>query len=99
MRFEAADFNEARAQGEPWNVGVLRECEEELFATKVEPVAYNEKETRLMLGGISRSTLYRLLVAGHLERLPGLRSVQVTRASIERLARSGSTWKSGQLSH
>jgi len=52
------------------------------------PVAYNEETTRQLLGGISKSTLYRLHVTGKLDRLPGTARVMTTRSSIERYERS-----------
>ncbi|WP_138223267.1 helix-turn-helix domain-containing protein [Nibricoccus aquaticus] len=48
------------------------------------PEAVDEKNARHMLGGISRTTLYRFLVRGKLERVAGTRKVLVTRRSIER---------------
>jgi uncharacterized protein with von Willebrand factor type A (vWA) domain len=48
------------------------------------PENYDEKTARRLLGGVSRSTLYRELALGKLERVPGLRKVLVTRRSLER---------------
>lgn len=48
------------------------------------PIGYNEKTARHLLGGISRSSLYRMLIRGEVERLPGTRRLIVTRSSIER---------------
>jgi hypothetical protein len=53
-------------------------------AAPVTPEAYDEKTARHMLGGISRTSLYRLIVRGKLERVKGTRKVLVTRRSIER---------------
>lgn len=50
------------------------------------PEAYDERTTRELLGGISKSTLYRLLATGKLDRVPGTWRVLVTRRSVERLA-------------
>jgi hypothetical protein len=54
------------------------------------PVAenYDEKTARRLLGGLSRSTLYRELGRGKLERVPGVRKVLVTRRSLERWRKS-----------
>ncbi len=54
------------------------------------PEAYDEKTARRMLGNISRSTLYRDLARGRLDRVPGTRSILVTRRSIERRCRPAS---------
>ncbi len=51
------------------------------------PVALDEKAAKQALGGVSRATLYRMLVRGDITRLPGSRRLLVTRSSIERLAR------------
>lgn len=45
--------------------------------------AYNEREARILLGGISRSTLHRELEDGKLKRVPGTTRLLVTHASIE----------------
>jgi hypothetical protein len=47
------------------------------------PEAYNQEASRRMLGGISKSTLYREIQDGKLQRLPGTRRILITRASIE----------------
>lgn len=51
---------------------------------EVQQKAYDEKTARQMLGGISRTTLYRLLLRGKLERVKDTRKVLVTHRSIER---------------
>ena len=51
---------------------------------EVPPVALDVGSACRVLGNISRTTLYRLLVRGRLARLPGTRKVLVTRRSIER---------------
>lgn len=51
------------------------------------PEAYDKKTACKMLGGLSESTLYRLLATGKLERLPGTWRVLVTRSSLERYCR------------
>lgn len=50
------------------------------------PEAYDEKAARKILGGISRATLYRMLIRGDIARLPG-RRLLVTRSSLERHCR------------
>jgi hypothetical protein len=52
------------------------------------PENYDEKTARRLLGGLSRSTLYRELGRGKLERVPGVRKVLVTRRSLERWRKS-----------
>jgi ribosomal protein L34E len=47
-------------------------------------LAYDEKTARRLLGNISRTTLYKELHAGRLERVPAPRRVLITRASLER---------------
>lgn len=51
-----------------------------------EPVAYDVKKVRELLGGVSRATVYAWLAVGRLERVPGTRRVLVTRTSLERAA-------------
>ena len=48
------------------------------------PDAFDVPQARHKLGGISRSTLYRLLKRGKLSRLTDTRKVLITRRSIER---------------
>lgn len=45
--------------------------------------AYPEDEARVLLGGISRSTLNRWLADGKIKRVPGTASLLVTHSSIE----------------
>ena len=47
------------------------------------PAFYNEKSARTLLGGISRTSLYRELIRGNLIRVPGMRKILITRQSIE----------------
>ena len=47
------------------------------------PAFYNEKSARTLLGGISRTSLYRELIRGNLVRVPGMRRILITRQSIE----------------
>ena len=44
---------------------------------------YNSKETRVLLGGISRSTFQRLIASGALEARKQGRSVVVTQQAID----------------
>jgi predicted site-specific integrase-resolvase len=50
---------------------------------QLEPFAVPAEEACRLLGGISRSTLYRLVLAGKLDRLDGGRMI-ITVASIAR---------------
>ena len=52
------------------------------------PAFYDEKTARTLLGGLSRSTLYREIIRGNLERVPGMRKILITRQSLERWGRS-----------
>lgn len=47
------------------------------------PESYDEKTARQLLGGISRSTLYRELADGKLKRVSGTTRLLITRVSIE----------------
>jgi hypothetical protein len=47
------------------------------------PEAYPLSVAQKLLGGVSRSTIYRDLFNGRLERLPHTRRVLITRRSIE----------------
>jgi hypothetical protein len=83
VRFEAANLDEARTLSAGCTMGLLGEIHEETFVRPVLQEAFNEKETRQKLGGISRSTLYRLLAKGFLHRCPGTRLLRITSKSIE----------------
>ena len=64
-----------------------REVTEELHRPQgktVTPEAFDVASACHIMGDISRTTLYRLLLRGKLERLPATRKVLVTRRSIER---------------
>lgn len=87
VTFEAIDLAEAREIAAPWAVGVEGEGGGLLPPPEL-PHAYNEKESRRLLGGISRSTLYNWIAIGRLEKVPGCRRLLLTRESIERAARS-----------
>jgi hypothetical protein len=51
------------------------------------PEAYDCDTARALLGGISYMTIYRMLVRGDLERIPGTRKVLIRRSSLERFCR------------
>jgi hypothetical protein len=55
------------------------------MSQQLEPFAVPAKEACSLLGWISRSTLYRLVLAGKLDRLEGGRMI-ITAASIARYA-------------
>ncbi len=81
---EARDMEEAKLLAAKWGVGI--EGEAVAFTgdcPPLLPVAYDEKTSRYLLGGISRTTLYAELATGRLQRLSGTRRVLVTRQSIE----------------
>lgn len=84
--FEAAGETEARELCRELKLGyegaAARPKLEEMA-----PVALDEKAALKALGGVSRATLYRMLIRGDLLRLPGSRRLLITRSSIERLAR------------
>lgn len=78
--FDACDAADAARVCESANAALVGEAE----APAALPEAYEQKEARRLLGGISRSTLYRELALGLVERLPETRRLLVTRDSIER---------------
>ena len=82
--FDAADIAEARETCSRWGAGLQGEaaCHERPAFDSL-PEAYEQKEARRLLGGISRSTLYRELALERLTRMPGTRRLLVTRESIE----------------
>ena len=53
------------------------------------PEHYPLAAARVLLGNVSRSTIYRDLANGLLERVPHTRRVLITRASIERRKSAG----------
>lgn len=86
MTFEAETIEEARTLAAGWNVGVEGETVETGAVAAALPEAYDLETTRRLLGGIGRSTVFEMLWAGKLERVPHIRRTLVTRRSIERLA-------------
>jgi hypothetical protein len=87
LTLEAESLTEARSIATGWGVGIEGEAEDVLAGPPPIPEAYGEEQARRLLGEISRTTLYRMLVRGDVERLPGTRKVLVTRESIERFCR------------
>lgn len=87
VTFEAENLEEARRLAAKWGFGLEGEAQPEIGRPEervVNPDAFDSKDSRRKLGGISRTTLYRLLARKKLSRLPDTRKVLVTRASIER---------------
>lgn len=87
ITFEAENLEVARRLATTWGFGLEGEAHPESVHPEekvVYPDAFNTKDARRKLGGISRTALYRLLVRKILRRLPDTRKVLVTRASIER---------------
>jgi hypothetical protein len=88
ITFEALCSQEAEQLARNWGCGLEGEAVEDAQVDSPRPVAkeaFDVPSACQILGGISRTTLYRLLVRGKLERLPATRKVLVTRRSIERL--------------
>lgn len=86
MTIEAETLDEAKTIAGPWGVGIEGEGGSIAGPPPI-PEAYNEADARDLLGKISRTSLYRMLVRGDVERLPGTRKVLVTRLSIEQFCR------------
>jgi transcriptional regulator with XRE-family HTH domain len=87
ISFEAFDLDEARRLATKWGLGLEGESTEDPIRathTTIAPAAFDVVSACRVLGDISRTTLYRLLLRGKLERLPATRKVLVTRRSIER---------------
>ena len=87
VTFEALSLDEAQELAATWGFGLEGEAsaEPEVETRRHVPTeAFDVKSACRVLGCISRTTLYRLLVKGQLERLPSTRKVLVTRRSIER---------------
>lgn len=82
---EARNLEEARAIGQRWNAAIQSEDDHRLEPL---PEGYDAVTARQILGGISQSTLYRLLATRKLRRMPG-RKIVVTRESIENFKRIG----------
>jgi hypothetical protein len=87
ITFEAENTEEAQRLAGTWGFGLVGEAREDSIAPHekpVDPEAYDSANARQLLGGISRTSLYRLLARGKLSRLPDTRKILVTRASIDR---------------
>ncbi len=87
MWFEAGDAEKARAFAARCGAGLEGEAARPEAGNPAIPEAYDEETARHILGNISRSTLYRDLAVGRLDRVPDTRKVLVTRESIERRCR------------
>lgn len=83
MNFEAGDEAEAREFAIRCGAGLEGEAIRLKTTSEPLPVAYDAKTARRLLGGVSRSSLYKELVLGRLERVPGTRRVLITRSSLE----------------
>jgi hypothetical protein len=83
MNFEASDEAEARDFAIRCGAGLEGESTRSESRFEPLPVAYDAKTARRLLGGVSRSALYKELVLGRLERVPGTRRVLITRTSLE----------------
>ncbi len=87
--FEATSDAEAREICVRWEAGLEGETVPREQETRALPEAYDEGAARQLLGGISKSTLYREIQDGKLERVRGTRRILITRASLE----SRSRWR------
>jgi hypothetical protein len=91
VTFEALCLDEAKRLAAAWGFGLEGEVAEEstqLKSNAYAPEAFDVASACRILGDISRTTLYRLLLRGKLERLPATRKVLVTRRSVERFCSS-----------
>lgn len=91
VTFEAASPDEAKQLAQKWGVGVTGEARETPASggASAIPEAYDEETAGKLLTGnpekpLSRSSLYRLVAVGALERVPGTRRFLITRSSLER---------------
>ena len=80
---EAANEAEARAMCLQLGVGFDGPASRGVAPSPPMPEAYDQGTARRLLGGISRTSLYKELILGTLKRVPGTRRVLVTRSSIE----------------
>lgn len=81
--FEAIDDQEARELCVRWGCGLEGKSTRPEPGRESVPEAYDQETACRLLGGISKSTLYRELQDGKLERVPGTRRILVTRSSLE----------------
>jgi len=84
---EAADETEAHEFCLHIGAGLEGEAQRPESVAAALPEAYDGKTARRLLGGISRSSLYKELILGNLERVAGTRRVLITRESLERRCR------------
>ncbi len=87
MFFQATDDAEAREFCAHWGSGLEGESTRPATAPEHLPEAYDQETARALLGGISKSTLYREIQDGKLDRLPGTRRILITRLSLEARSR------------
>jgi hypothetical protein len=89
LRLWLEAINETDAREFCVRIGAGLEGESLAPESKQEPLAeaYDAKTARRLLGGISRSSLYKELILGNLERVTGTRRVLITRESLERRCR------------
>lgn len=83
---EAASEAEARAFCASADAGYEGPADRPRNADPV-PEAYDEKTARRLLGGVSRTSLYKMVVLGEINRVQGTRRLLITRSSIERRCR------------
>ena len=85
VTIEALNEAEATVFGLAWGVGIEGEAPAPMSADRPPaalPEAYDMTETRRLLGGVSRGTIYKWAALGRLERVAGSRKVLITRRSI-----------------
>ena len=58
----------------------------ESYPAETTPLAYDLKEAQKLLGGLGRTSVFRWIKMGRLERIGGTRRVLITRKSVERAA-------------
>lgn len=85
--FEAEDEAKARSFAVRCGAGLEGESAQPHAEPAPLPEAYDEKTARRLLGGLSRTTLWKEIRTGRLDRVPNTRRVLVTRQSIERRSR------------
>ncbi len=85
---EAEHLEEARQVAQRWAVGIEGEAPDRPLPKPVEPEAFNLDDTRRLLGGVSRATIYRWCWEGRLQRVPNTGRLLITRKSIERFCES-----------
>jgi len=89
LSFDAKDVDEARGICTKWGVGLEGESATLDPTPKMQaPVAYDTATACRLLGGISRTTLYKWLSLGYVCRVPATRRFLITRESIERRCQS-----------